>query len=354
MSSASPSSRPAPYAALHENPQGAGDQRPVHTQILKDEGLFGNNALQGRVFLVTGCTSGIGVETARALHATGADVYVTARDEKKGSEVLADIRKSNAESKGKLELVLMELDKLDSVRAGAADFLKRSGGKLNVLVCNAGLMACPFSKTADGLETQLGVCHFAHFLLFQLVKGALLSSASAESPSRVVLVSSLSHRRCPVDMSDPFFERREYDPFIGYGQAKTANIWMALEIERRYGAKHLHANALMPGRIFTPLLRHTDPSFGQAWENDPLLAPTVKSTEQGAATTVWAAVSKEWAHKGGKYLEDCAEALPVDPNSTGVAMHLPGYAPWAYDHENAKKLWQLSRTITKSGDGEEE
>jgi len=343
--SATAAARPALYPETHVDPQGPGDARPTAMQIVKDEGLLGDK-LAGRVFLVTGCSSGIGVETARALHATGADVYVTARDEQKASEVLADIRKSNAESKGKLELVLMELDKLDSVRAGAADFLKRSGGKLNVLVCNAGIMAPPYGKTVDGFETQIGVNHLAHFLLFDLVKGALLSSATAESPSRVVMVSSLGHRRSTVRLDDLHFEKGDYQPFNGYGQAKTANIWMANEIERRYGSKNLHATSLMPGAIWTDLQRFLTAS-AVAQRQTPEAKKRFKSVEQGAATTVWAAVGKEWSHKGGKYLEDCAEAGPAADNTTLTG---PGYASWAYDEEGAKKLWEMSRTLVGLGD----
>jgi len=343
------SSRPALYVAEHANPKGAGDARPTALQIVKDEGLLGDK-LAGRVFLVTGCSSGIGVETARALHATGADVYITARDEKKAAEVLADIRKSNADSKGKLELVLMELDKLASVRAGAADFLKRSGGKLNVLVCNAGVMACPYSKTADGLETQFGVCHVAHFLLFQLVKDALLSSASADFSSRVVNVSSVGHRGGPVRLDDYNFEKGDYQPWVGYGQAKTANIWMANEIERRYGSKNLHATSLMPGGIWTPLQRHLPQEVMDGWRANDEVALGMKSTEQGAATTVWAAIGAEWAQKGGKYLENCAEAGPVDTSNGPPSLGMPGYAPHAYDQEGAKKLWELSLKLVGAND----
>jgi NAD(P)-dependent dehydrogenase (short-subunit alcohol dehydrogenase family) len=329
-------------------------------QIVKDEGLDTGHPLSGRVILITGCSSGIGVETAAALFSTGADIFITARDERKAAETLSSIRARHPSSKGKLEFIRMELDKLSSVREGTAEFLRRSGNTLHVLICNAGVMACPYGKTEDGFETQFGVNHLAHFALFQLLKEALRKSASAAQPSRVVMVSSLAHRRSTVRLSDPFYEKDAppYHPYTAYGQTKTANIWMALEIERRYGsdATHpLHATALMPGRIITPIFKHalsSDESFLRQWESDASIMSSIKSPEQGAATTVWAAVGAAWAHKGGRYLEDIAEARPVDPNSDSLT--IPGYAPWAYDYEGARKLWKLSCNLTKTGQEDEE
>ena len=190
---------------------------------MQDEGLI--DKLAGKVFLVTGCSSGIGVETARALHATGADVYMTVRDVAKGKEVIADIRSTNAAHKGALELVEMEMGSLQSVRAAAADFLRRSGGKLNVLVNNAGVMACPYSKTADGIEQQFGVNHVAHFLLFQLVKSALLSSAAAAFPSSAVSLASRVNQHGSALLDDLNFEQKgSYNPSSYYGQVKSDNI----------------------------------------------------------------------------------------------------------------------------------
>jgi NAD(P)-dependent dehydrogenase (short-subunit alcohol dehydrogenase family) len=324
-------------------------------QIIQDEGLDTGNPLSGRVILITGCSSGIGVETAAALFSTGADIFITARDEGKAADTLASIRARHPTSKGKLEFIRMELDKLASVREGTAEFLRRSDNRLHVLICNAGVMACPYGKTEDGFEMQFGVNHLAHFALFQLLKDTLLKSATVEQPSRVVMVSSLGHRRSTVRLDDLFFEKSEYHPFNSYGQSKTANIWMANEIERRYGhsdASHpIHATSLMPGAIWTDLQRHLSPRAVAA-RKTPEASKRFKSLAQGAATTVWAAVGKEWARRrGGRYLEDCAEAGPVADKADMTA---PGYAPWAYDDEGARKLWQLSRKLTNTGQDEEE
>jgi NAD(P)-dependent dehydrogenase (short-subunit alcohol dehydrogenase family) len=201
-------------------------------------------------------------------------------------------------------------------------------------------MACPFSKTKDGFETQFGVNHLAHFVLFQLVKPALLSSSSPAFHSRVVTVSSSGHQICPPRLHDPNFDIKDsYHPMLAYGQSKTANVWMATEIERRFGAQGLHANSAMPGGMWTGLQRHLDDVSLSIWKS-AAIEPLMKSTEQGAATSVWAAVAAELEGNGGKYLEDCAVAAPKDMESK--AIFVPGHVPHAYDAEGAKKLWKLS------------
>ena len=158
---------PNRYTQSHVSPKGAGDARPTASSIIHDENLV--NALADKTFLITGTSSGIGIPTARALAETGARVFCTVRDVAKGQKALADILTS-----GGVELIEMELESLASVRKGASTFLQKSGGKCNVLICNAGIMACPQAKTQDGFERQFGTNHLAHFLLFQLVKDALL------------------------------------------------------------------------------------------------------------------------------------------------------------------------------------
>src|SRR4051812_21377591 len=173
------------YASAHDraNLNGPGDARPTALQIVRDEGLI--SKLQDKVFLVTGVSSGIGIETLRALHATGAHVYGTVRSLSKGQAVVDEILASNPNG-GKIDLIEIELASFASIRKGAADFLAKSGGKLNVLINNAGIMAVPEGRTEDGFEMQFGTNHLGHFLLFQLVKDALLATATPESPSRVV------------------------------------------------------------------------------------------------------------------------------------------------------------------------
>jgi NAD(P)-dependent dehydrogenase (short-subunit alcohol dehydrogenase family) len=198
-------------------------------------------------------------------------------------------------------------------------------------------MATPFGKTADGFETQFGTNHIGHFLLFQLLKPTLLKSATPEFPSRVVSVSSIGHRGGEIRFHDfNFSEPNSYSPWAGYGQAKTANIYLANEIERRYGSQNLHATSLHPGGISTGLQVHVMDTMKQ-WAGDKEIIRGMKSVEQGAATSVYAALSKEWESKGGKYLSDCEEMGPVV--EWDMTKGDAGYADWAYDEEKSKKLW---------------
>ncbi|GME56967.1 Short-chain dehydrogenase/reductase SDR [Neofusicoccum parvum] len=220
------------YASANASPNGPGDARPTALQIIRDEGLEGK--LGDKVFVVTGGSSGIGIETVRALHVTGATVITTVRNVSKGQAVVDDILAADPNNKAAIQLVKLELDSLASVREGAKEILSKSKGQVNVLVNNAGVMATPFGLTKDGFETQFATCHLGHFLLFELLKPALLSSATPSFPSRVVNVSSIGHRVAEVRFDDfNFGEGKAYDPWLSYGQAKTANIYLANEIERQ-------------------------------------------------------------------------------------------------------------------------
>ncbi|WYZ39994.1 hypothetical protein EsH8_IV_000335 [Colletotrichum jinshuiense] len=332
------------YADAHKNLQGPGDARPTARQIVEDEGLVGG--LVGKTIFITGANQGIGLETARALYATGATVYLGVRDLAKGQKAIDDITASSTEltQKGALRLVEMSLDSLDSVRKGAKDFIEQSGGKLNILVLNAGIMASTKSKTAYGYESQFATNHLGHFLLFQLVKPALLASTTPELNSRVVAVSSVAHRASEIRFHDyNFDDEGSFEPFASYGQSKTANIYLSNEIERRYGAQGLHSLSLHPGSILTNMsaaqvvdVEATKAMMGE--ENFQNLMRTLKSTEQGAATSVFAALSKEWEGRGGRYLTDCAEVGPGAPGYNPMSSDL-GYAPWAYDQDKAARLW---------------
>ncbi|KAB8069503.1 hypothetical protein BDV29DRAFT_198659 [Aspergillus leporis] len=306
---------------------------PTALEIVKNEGLEGK--LQGKVILITGCSAGLGIETARALSATGATLYLAARDLEKAKKALGDLTKQP-----NVRLLTLDLSSLASVRACAKDFLSRSS-RLNILINNAGVMMTPEGRTEDGFETQFGINHLGHFALFNLLKPALLASSTPEFNSRVVNVSSLAHRFSTVILDNLKLEGI-YEPTTSYGQSKTANIWMANEIERRYGSQGLHAFSLHPGSIKTELQRHTPKEVVEAWEKDETIAKMWKTLEHGAATSVWAAVAKELEGKGGKYLEDCHIAEPNDP-STGLAG--PGYAPWVYDEAKEGKLWEISSEL---------
>ncbi|PYH29646.1 short-chain dehydrogenase [Aspergillus neoniger CBS 115656] len=304
------------YAAAHQSPQGPGDARPTALQIIKDQNL--EDKLSDKTILITGCSSGLGVETARALHITGATLYLTVRDVKKAEANLGDLAKSP-----RVHFLHLELNTLDS---------------LNILIENAGVMACPEGRTIDGFETQIGSNHLAHFLLFYLLKPTLLASSTPEFNSRVVILSSAAHRISSVHLDNLSLEG-EYEPWKAYGQSKTAGIWVANEIERQYGAQGLHAFSLHPGGINTDLQRHTSQEQQTAWSQDETLIKIFKSPQQGAATTVLAAVAKELEGQGGKYLEDCQISEPYDPSN---GLWGPGYASWAYDVDGERKFWKLS------------
>ncbi|WVN90655.1 uncharacterized protein L203_105897 [Cryptococcus depauperatus CBS 7841] len=268
--------------------------------------------------LIAGCSSGIGFETAKALVTTGATLYLTARNLSAAETALGSILKP-----GQVELIEMDLSSLASVKSAAEAFVKKSS-QLNVLICNAGVMAIPnLTRTADGFETHFGVNHLAHFLLFQLLKENLLSSTCPAFNSRVVVVSSSGHRGGGIRGDDYNYMKRphEYDLWASYSQSKTANIYMANDIERRYGAQGLHAQSLMPGAITSGIQRNLprEESAEFARENRKIM----KSPEQGAATTVLAAIGKELENVGGVYLENC-EVAGLHANDHGSCF-LVGY-----------------------------
>ncbi|KAE8451584.1 hypothetical protein EG329_003657 [Mollisiaceae sp. DMI_Dod_QoI] len=328
-----------PYADRHENPQGEGDSRPSAIQIIEDEGLI--NKMTDKVMLVTGSSSGIGIETVRALHATGAHIFMQVRDMKRGQEVLEDIR-STSKGTGKLELLEMNLDSLKSVRAGAEEFLKKSE-KLNVLVNNAGIRNPPEGKTVDGFEIQFGTNHLGHFLLFQLLRPTLLASSTPEFNSRVLNVSSGSHRRGPIHFDNLNLDGI-YTPRLGYAQSKTANILMANQIERLYGSQGLHGFSISPGAIRSRAQRHDDPKELESVL--PKIKNFLKDASQGAATTVWGAVAKVLEGKGAMYLEDCGEAAEATTDDVLSG----GYAPFAFDEEAEKRLWHVSCELVGAKD----
>ncbi|KAH7184695.1 uncharacterized protein B0J16DRAFT_362414 [Fusarium flagelliforme] len=329
------------YASVHVSPQGPGDARPTALQIVKDEDLIGK--LTDKVILITGGNSGIGLETAKALHATGATVYITARSSDKIEKAIEEIKAwPETKSEAPVYGIEMRLDSFASVRAGAKEFLEKEK-KLNILVLNAGTMATPEGRTEDGFETQFGTNHLGHFLLFQLLKPALSAASTPSFQSRVISLSSKAHRLNPVRFDDYNFEKEPYNAWLAYAQSKTANIYFATELERRYGDQGIHALSVHPGSIHTNLARHIDLKSLNLPEE---MAQYLKNPEQGAATSVYAALSKDWEGKGGKYLSNCAEEPPlekgVDPSSLAS-----GYADWIYNEEAEKRLWDESLKLVK-------
>lgn len=287
--------------------------------------------------IVTGGASGIGIVTARVLAEAGAGVTIAARDLKFAQSAADEI---NAEiGASRVQVEALELGDLSSVRA----FAHRWGDKpLSLLINNAGIMACPMSRTADGFEMQFGVNHLGHFLLSLLLAPALEKGA----PSRLISLSSAGHFYGDVDFDDPNFERREYQPWRAYGQSKTANALFAVEFDRRFRDRGVRAFSVMPGVITTNLGRHLTPELrAQLTQSrsstDARDELERKSVEAGAATSVWAATAPELDGHGGLYLEDCAQAVPFTkdlPRGKGVMPH-------ALDPEAARRLWDLSEKM---------
>ncbi|OBT39935.1 hypothetical protein VE00_09585 [Pseudogymnoascus sp. WSF 3629] len=329
----------SPYAASHTNPQGAGDARPTALQIIHDESRGGK--LIGKVIVITGATSGIGIETARALSATGATLFLTARNLKSAESALAGILEP-----GRVSVVEMDNTSFASIRTAAATILAKSENQVNILINNAGVMGIShLTLTEDGHEVTLTTSHLSHFLLFQLLKPALLASSTPGLHSRVVNVASSAHRACVLPESDNYnFQKGGYDIGLAYSNAKLASVYMANELDRRYGHKGLHATSLHPGGIMTRISRHVGSEFVKQFTEDPVFSKLLKSPEQGAGTTVIAAVGREWEDRGGRYLEDCVEAVrgEDDGNPLGV-----GFVRQTYDQEDEERLWRDSLRIVR-------
>jgi len=287
--------------------------------------------LTGKRAIVTGGSSGIGVETARALAAAGAEVTLAVRNAEAGRSVAEDITATT----GNADLRVSELDL--AVPRSIAALVAGWTGPLDVLVNNAGVMAIPdLQLTPEGWELQFATNHLGHFALAVGLHDAL---AKASAGARIVSLSSRGHLRSPVVFEDINFASRPYEPLVAYGQSKTANVLFAVEASRRWADEGVTANAVHPGAVATTnLSRHLDPD-----ELERIKAAGVyhyKSAEQGAATSVLVATSPELDGIGGRYFQDCNEAPVVDPatvEETGA-----GVAGYAVDPANAERLWQLS------------
>jgi NAD(P)-dependent dehydrogenase (short-subunit alcohol dehydrogenase family) len=306
-----------------------------------DEVLAGVD-LSGKRVLVTGVSAGLGVETARALAAHGAQVVGAARDLAKAERATDEVR-AQAANGGGLELVELDLASLGSVRA-CADALVADGRPFDVVIANAGVMRTPFGRTADGFETQFGTNHLGHFVLVNRI-------ASLIAPGgRLVNVSSSGHRYSDIDLDDLNFERTPYEPTIAYGRSKTANILFAVEFDRRHRSHGVRATALHPGGILTELDRYMQPGELEATverinvqlaaEGRPLFQ--FKTIPQGAATSVWAAVVAPAEAVGGHYCEDCQVSQVTEGLISPVS---PGVRPYALDPEHAKALWAKSEEL---------
>jgi len=303
-----------------------------------DEVLQGIN-LSGKRLLVTGVSAGLGVETARALAAHGAQVIGAARNLSKAQAATEQVR-AQAKHGGSLHLIEVDLASLDSVRR-CADGLLAASKPFDVIIANAGVMACPKGVTVDGFETQFGTNHLGHFVLVNRIASLLRPG------SRLVNLSSAGHRYADVDLDDPNFEHTPYAEFTAYGRSKTANVLFAVEFDRRHKAGGVRAMAVHPGGIQTELGRYMTSEVREkliaeinATQPKGAAPFSWKSIPQGAATSVWAACVGDAEAIGGQYCEDChvAEVVSV-PGLRG------GVQPYALDPQRAQALWQKSEQL---------
>ncbi|QZD87330.1 SDR family NAD(P)-dependent oxidoreductase [Qipengyuania psychrotolerans] len=301
--------------------------------------VLADKDLSGRTALITGGYSGLGRETARAMAAKGAHVILSGRDETKLAEAAAQIAE---ETGAKVETLACDLASLDSVRKAAAEANERFD-KIDLLINNAGVMACDQAQTADGFEMQFGTNHLGHFVLANHLVPLLEKGEDA----RIVNLSSRGHHIAPVDFDDPNFESRDYDKWVSYGQSKTANVLFAVGLENRLADKGIHAYSLHPGGIMTNLSRHMSQQdmadlMERIRKNAEAAGQTpepFKTIPQGAATTCWAATADELQGAGGLYCENCHVADQDDESPSG------GVRSYAIDPDNAERLWSISEEM---------
>ena len=290
--------------------------------------------LTGRNTIVTGGATGIGIETARALAGSGANVMLAVRNRPAGETAAAEINASTGAER--VSVGIVDLSDLSTV----AGFVSTWGDKpLHALINNAGVMACPLTYTANDLEMQIGTNHFGHFLLSVGLARAMMNAAEEGRTARLVSLSSIGHRRCGINWEDIHYRTRPYEKWESYGQAKTANALFAVGFNARFAEHGVTANAVMPGGIMTPLQRHLprEEMIAMGWMSEEgVLAKGFKTPAQGASTSVWAAIGTELEGVGGLYLENLAQALPWGEEPAA------GVMPYALDAGDAERLWAVS------------
>jgi len=300
-----------------------------------DQVLFGVD-LTGKICVITGATSGLGLMTAQGLASAGAIVVLAGRDQERLRSAAEAI--TTEASTAAVETAELELDSLASVRSAAVEISGRFP-RVDILINNAGVMFTPYQQTKDGFELQLGVNHLGHFELTRRLVPLLLNAGSA----RVINLSSDGHKIFDIDLDDPNWEHRPYDKFKAYGAAKTANVLFTVALDVRYRDSGVRSFAVHPGTVATALSRYMSKGDMKAMmglgsaDRDPSAAPPrleVIPVEQGAATSLWAAVSDELADLGGLYLADCAISENV--------------APQAVDPQRAEQLWTISERLCGS------
>ncbi|WP_034262213.1 SDR family NAD(P)-dependent oxidoreductase [Actinospica robiniae] len=288
--------------------------------------VAGGIDLTGRRAVVTGASSGIGIETARVLASVGAEVTLAVRNTDGGDKIATEIAASTGNKN--IHVARLDLSYQDSVAA----FVNSWDGPLHLLINNAGVLAIPeLQRTSEGWEMQFATNHMGHFALANGLHGAL----AADGDARVVVVASQGHLISPVVFDDINYRYRAYEPIGAYGQSKTATVQFAVAAQKRWAADGITVNALAPGAIATNLQKHTG----------GLRTPQEqrKTVEQGAATTILVATSPQLAGVGGRYFEDCNEAVQV-LDGNGWAR---GVAPYALDAENADRIWETSHRFLR-------
>ena len=301
--------------------------------------VLADKDLHGRTVFITGGYSGLGRETARAMAARGAHIILSGRDATKLSAAADAIEE---ETGARVEFLPCDLSSLAAIRAAGQE-ANDCFHKIDLLINNAGVMASPLMRTADGFELQFGHNHIGHFLLTNLLM-PLVEKGSAQ---RIVNLSSRGHHIAPVDLDDPNYHHRDYDRWQAYGHSKTANILFSVALEQRLAGRGIHAYALHPGGIHTNLGRHLSQEemdalrerIRQAAEARGEEPQPFKSIPQGAATTCWTATADELADTGGLYCEDCHVAEQDDQSTGG------GVRSYALDKGSAEQLWQLSEEL---------
>lgn len=290
--------------------------------------------LSGKTALVTGGYSGLGLETVRALASAGAKVFVAARRPDTAKADLTGVE-------GDIAILQMDLSEPASIDAFAQELAARAD-KIDILVNNAAIMANPLTRDARGFESQFATNHLGHFQMTARVWPLLKSAGKG---TRVVVLSSIGHARCGVDLDDPHFHKREYQKWTAYSQAKSANALFAVYLDEIGKEDGIRAFAVHPGGIKTPLQRHLtmDEQIAMGWyEPDGTLADVFKTTEQGASTSIWCAVSPLLENEGGVYCEDCNIAAFWTEGMNPYA----GVRPHAVDRKAAAALWAVSEEMT--------
>jgi NAD(P)-dependent dehydrogenase (short-subunit alcohol dehydrogenase family) len=286
--------------------------------------------LSGKRAIVTGASSGIGVETARALASAGADVTLAVRDTDAGERTVADITATTGND-------AVRVDRLDLAdQASVSAFVADWSRPLHLLINNAGVMAIPeLERTPEGWEMQFATNHLGHFALALGLHDALADDGDA----RIVSLSSEAHLRSPMVVDDLNFRFRPYDTWLAYGQSKTANALFAVEATRRWSGDLITANAVHPGAVESNLARHMDPAVLQGLTDSGRYE--IKTPEQGAATSVLVATSPQLEGIGGHYFADCNEPPLVDSSEASPPRGF-AVAPYALDPDNAERLWDVS------------